>query len=56
MTKKAQNKEWISLDAMRKLDVRKERKKELNTSRTRTAKPKLKRTTTRYQIEKLKKI
>lgn len=52
MTKKAQNKEWISLDAMRKLDVRKERKKE----RTRTAKPKLKRTTTRYQIEKLKKI
>ena len=35
---KAQNKEWISADTIKKLEMRKEKKKDLNMSRTRAAK------------------
>ena len=38
--KKAQHKEWISVDTIQKLEARKERKTALNTSRTRAAKVK----------------
>ena len=38
--KKAQHKEWISADAIKRLETSKERKTSLNTSRTRTAKSK----------------
>lgn len=38
--KKAQHKEWISADTIRRLETRKERKTALNTSRTRAAKSK----------------
>jgi hypothetical protein len=36
--RRTQHKEWISPDTMKKLDVRKEKKMALNTSRTRAAK------------------
>ena len=38
--RKAQNKEWISADTIKKLEMRKEKKKDLNMSRTRAAKTK----------------
>nr|KAG5711942.1 hypothetical protein BaRGS_026383 [Batillaria attramentaria] len=38
--KKTQHKEWISADTIQKLEVRKEKKSVLNTSRTRRAKAK----------------
>ena len=38
--RKAQNKEWISADTIKKLEMRKEKKKDLNMSQTRAAKTK----------------
>lgn len=49
---KAQHKEWISVDTMRKLDVLKEKKVALNTSWTRTVKAKAHYTATDKDVKK----
>ena len=49
--RKAQNKEWISADTIKKLEMRKEKKKDLNMSRTRAAKTKAQEEYTRANKE-----